>query len=140
MVKNDITNQMTDAVESRAAIINDYAASAEEYMTAFALDSEVHELLQNPTNAALLKKNTDLHRRFCFCQRNFIILLILHRKDKELMAVERSLRSLGELHLSADRELENFYEYYYIGDFQVLAEKVNKKGLSQNSRSIQNMV
>ena len=56
MVKNDITNQMTDAVESRAAIINDYAASAEEYMTAFALDSEVHELLQNPTNAALLKK------------------------------------------------------------------------------------
>ena len=34
MVENDITNQMTDAVESRAAIINDYVASAEEYMTA----------------------------------------------------------------------------------------------------------
>ena len=61
MVKNDITNQMTDAVESRAAIFNDYAASAEEYMTAFALDSEVHELLQNPTNAALLKKSADLN-------------------------------------------------------------------------------
>lgn len=56
MVKNDITNQMTDAVESRAAIINDYVASAEEYMTAFALGSEVRELLQNPTDAALLKK------------------------------------------------------------------------------------
>lgn len=27
MVKNDITNQMTDAVESRAAIINAYATS-----------------------------------------------------------------------------------------------------------------
>ncbi len=54
VVKNDITNQMTDAVESRAAIINDYVRSAEEYMTAFALASEVHELLENPQDAALL--------------------------------------------------------------------------------------
>lgn len=45
MVKNDITNQMTDAVESRAAIINAYVTSAEEYMAAFALSSEVHDLL-----------------------------------------------------------------------------------------------
>lgn len=37
MVKNNITNQMIDAVESRASIINNYVASAEEYMTAFAL-------------------------------------------------------------------------------------------------------
>jgi hypothetical protein len=41
MVKNNITNQMIDAVESRASIINDYVASAEEYMTAFALGSNV---------------------------------------------------------------------------------------------------
>ena len=46
MVKGDITNQMTDAVESRAAIINEYVLSAEEYMAAFALGSEVRELLQ----------------------------------------------------------------------------------------------
>ena len=45
IVKNDITNQMTDAVESRASIINDYVTSAEEYMTAFALGSEVRDLL-----------------------------------------------------------------------------------------------
>ncbi len=56
MVKNDITNQMTDAVESRAAIINDYVASAEEYMKAFALGSEVRELLLHPKDAALLKQ------------------------------------------------------------------------------------
>ena len=37
LVSSDITNQMTDAVESRASIINDYVTSAEEYMTAFAL-------------------------------------------------------------------------------------------------------
>ncbi len=54
IVKNDITNQMTDAVESRAAIINDYVASAEEYMTAFALGKEVHDLLMDPENQELL--------------------------------------------------------------------------------------
>ena len=56
IVKNDITNQMTDAVESRAAIINEYVTSAEEYMTAFALGSEVRELLLNPDDPALLAK------------------------------------------------------------------------------------
>ncbi len=56
MVKNDITNQMTDAVESRAAIINEYVSSAEEYMAAFALSSEVRNLLLEPDNPSLLQK------------------------------------------------------------------------------------
>lgn len=56
MVKNDITNQMTDAVESRAAIIDEYVASAEEYMSAFALGGEVRELLLNPDDPALREK------------------------------------------------------------------------------------
>ena len=56
MVKNNIANQMTDAVESRAAIINDYVASSEEYMKAFALGSEVRALLLNPDDPALLQK------------------------------------------------------------------------------------
>lgn len=56
MVKNNITNQMTDAVESRASIINDYVASAEEYMTAFALGSEVRSLLSDPEDSVLLKQ------------------------------------------------------------------------------------
>jgi methyl-accepting chemotaxis protein len=56
MVKNDITNQMTDAVESRAAIIDEYVLSAEEYMTAFALSSEVRSLLMDPTDPELLEK------------------------------------------------------------------------------------
>ena len=56
MVKSDITNQMTDAVESRAAIINEYVISAEEYMTAFALGGEVRELLKNPDDPALLRQ------------------------------------------------------------------------------------
>lgn len=56
MVENNITNQMIDAVESRAAIINDYVASAEEYMTAFALGSEVQDLLANPEDPVLLQQ------------------------------------------------------------------------------------
>ena len=56
VVKNDITNQMTDAVESRAAIINDYVLSTEEYMTAFSLGGEVRDLLLNPNDPALLER------------------------------------------------------------------------------------
>lgn len=56
MVKSNITNQMVDAVESRASIINDYVASAEEYMTAFALGSEVRDLLADPEDPVLLQK------------------------------------------------------------------------------------
>ncbi len=56
MVEVNITNQMIDAVESRASIINDYVASAEEYMTAFALGSEVRDVLENPDDAAVLQK------------------------------------------------------------------------------------
>lgn len=56
MVKRDITNQMTDAVESRAAIINEYVLSAEEYMTAFALSREARDLLLNPGDPQLLEQ------------------------------------------------------------------------------------
>lgn len=56
IVKNDITNQLTDAVESRASIINDYVASAEEYVEAFALGSDVHELLRHPNDSGLLSR------------------------------------------------------------------------------------
>ena len=45
---------MTDPVESRAAVIDEYVLSAEEYMTAFALGSEVHDLLRDPDDPALL--------------------------------------------------------------------------------------
>ncbi len=55
-VEDNITNQMKDAVESRASIINDYVSSAEEYMTAFALASEVRDLLNEPDNPAFLEK------------------------------------------------------------------------------------
>lgn len=54
VVKNDISNQMTDAVEARAAIIDEYVLSAEEDMTAFALSSEVRSLLLDPEDPALL--------------------------------------------------------------------------------------
>ena len=54
MVESDITNQMTDAVESRASIIDEYVSSAEEYVSAFALSGEVRQLLLDPDNPQLL--------------------------------------------------------------------------------------
>ncbi len=56
LVRDNITNQMSDAVESRAAIINNYVASAEEYMTAFALADEVRGLLLNPQDSVLKER------------------------------------------------------------------------------------
>lgn len=56
VVRNDIANQMTDAVEARAAIIDTYVLSAEEYMTAFALSDEVRDLLLNPGDPALRER------------------------------------------------------------------------------------
>ncbi len=56
MVESDITNQMTDAVESRASIIDEYVSSAEEYVSAFALSGEVRQLLLDPENPQLLAR------------------------------------------------------------------------------------
>ena len=41
LTEQSITNQMTDAVESRASIINNYVDMAEEYLIAFAQSDEV---------------------------------------------------------------------------------------------------
>lgn len=56
MVSSNITNQLADAVEARATIINDYVSSAEEYVAAFALGGEVRALLLDPENPELLAK------------------------------------------------------------------------------------
>ncbi len=56
MVKDNITTQMANAVESRAVIIDDYVSSAEEFLTAFALSGEVRDLLANPKNPELIQK------------------------------------------------------------------------------------
>lgn len=71
MVESNITNQMTDAVESRASIINDYVASAEEYMTAFALGSEIRELLENPDDPVLLRRGQEYTEAFAAVKGTF---------------------------------------------------------------------
>lgn len=71
MVESNITNQMVDAVESRASIINDYVASAEEYITAFALGSEVRDLLADPEDPALLKRGQQYTEDFAAAKGGF---------------------------------------------------------------------
>lgn len=56
MVDKLIEDQMTDVVESRAYIINNYVQEAEQYMIAFAKSDEVRNLLKNPNNAQYLAR------------------------------------------------------------------------------------
>lgn len=39
-----------------------------------------------------------------------VTVFILYRQGKELMVVESAIRNLGQLNLSADQELEIFYD------------------------------
>ncbi len=73
MVEKDITNQMVDAAESRASIINDYVSSAEEYITAFSLSNEVRSLLAHPDRN--IQKNLLLSREYL---RGYILGLLIH--------------------------------------------------------------
>lgn len=117
IVKNDITNQMTDAVESRAAIINDYVASAEEYMTAFALGSEVRNLLANPDDTALLKEAQKYTEDFASVKGIFEGLYIAtpdtyvltHTSHSAIGITTRKGESLDEFHntILAGPELTN---------------------------------
>ena len=56
IVKDNISNQMYDAVNSRAAIIRDYVSGAEKTMQEFSLNSIVIDLLKDPDNAQLQEK------------------------------------------------------------------------------------
>ncbi len=81
MVEKDITNQMIDAVESRASIINDYVSSAEEYITAFALGNEVRSLLTHPENPELLKRGQKYTEDLLLSKeylRDYILVLLTH--------------------------------------------------------------
>lgn len=56
MLDSIITSQIEDAVESRTQIINDYVNNAEEYLEAFALSSEVKNLLLHPDSEEYYQK------------------------------------------------------------------------------------
>lgn len=56
IVEKNISNQMYDAVNSRAAIIEDYVSGAEKTMVEFSLSSEVKSLLKDPNNTELTAK------------------------------------------------------------------------------------
>lgn len=70
-IKSNITNQMTDAVEFRAALINNYVSQAEEYLTAFSLSSEVQELLHDKENPELIKRAQQYTEEFAAAKGTF---------------------------------------------------------------------
>ena len=109
MVENDITNQMIDAVESRASIINDYVASAEEYMTAFALGSEVRKLLANPEDPVLLQRAQEYTEAFAAVKGTFEGLYIATPDTYVLTHT-----SEGAIGMTTGRQVESFYVLSHI--------------------------
>ncbi len=105
-VKSNITNQMIDAVESRASIINDYVTSAEEYMTAFALSSEVRGLLANPGDPDALERAQQYTEQFAEVKGIFEGLyiatpdtyILTHTSKGAIGMTTRSGESLDEFH------------------------------------------
>lgn len=47
IVDEQITNQMTDAVESRTAIMDDYVTSAEDYLKAYSKSNEIKDIFRS---------------------------------------------------------------------------------------------
>ena len=64
IVKENITNQMYDAVNSRATIIEDYVRGAEQTMVEFSLSSEVKNLLKAPDNAEATAKAQEFTEKY----------------------------------------------------------------------------
>ena len=71
IVGDNITNQMTDAVKSRAAIIDDYVKASEDYLIAFAQAQEVRDLLLDPTSEQKQKTAQEYTVSFANTKGNF---------------------------------------------------------------------
>ena len=127
MVKNDITNQMIDAVESRASIINDYVTSAEEYMMAFALSGEVRELLANPEDPELLQKGQQYTEDFAAIKGIFEGLyigtpstyILTHTSPSAIGMTTRTGESLDTFHntILAQPQLTKHDSFYVLSNF-----------------------
>lgn len=68
IVEGNISNQMFDAVNSRAAIIDDYVTGAEQTLVEFSLSSEVKDLLKNPTDTEATAKAQNYTEKYAAVQ------------------------------------------------------------------------
>lgn len=105
MVRSYITNQMMNAVESRAVIIDDYVTSAEEYLKAFALSGEVRELLTNPSDSELLYKAQQYTIDFSNVKGIFEGLYIA---DTNTYVLTHTSPEVVGITTRKDKDLENF--------------------------------
>jgi len=105
MVRSYITNQMMNAVESRAVIIDDYVTSAEEYLKAFALSGEVRELLTNPNDSELLHKAQQYTIDFSNVKGIFEGLYIA---DTNTYVLTHTSAEVVGITTRKDKDLENF--------------------------------
>ena len=95
MVTELISNQMKDAVESRAGLINDYVQSAEEYMEAFGQADEVKNLLLHQDDPAINSRAQEYTENFAKIKCIFEGLYI---DDYELETLTHTLYCAQQTH------------------------------------------
>ena len=91
IVKENITNQMYDAVNSRATIIEDYVRGAEQTMVEFSLSSEVKNLLKAPDNAEATAKAQEFTEKYGAVQGIFEGLYISTPETQVLAHTNKSV-------------------------------------------------
>lgn len=90
-VERGITNQMNDAVTSRAAIIENYVKGAEQTMEEFSLSSEVRNLLKNPDDPAAFEAAQEYTEQFAAVEGGFEGLYIATPETKVLTHTNRNV-------------------------------------------------
>ena len=114
IVEENISNQMYDAVNSRAAIIEDYVSGAENTMVEFSLSSEVKNILKNPGNTEETAKAQSYTEKYAAVQGIFEGLyiatpetLVLTHSNKNVVGITtrtgEALESLKKDILSVEK-------------------------------------
>lgn len=91
IVEGNITNQMFDAVNSRAAIIADYVTGAEQTMAEFSLSSEVRNILKDPENAEAVSTAQNYTENFAAVKGIFEGLYIATPETKVLTHINKEV-------------------------------------------------
>jgi len=101
-----ITNQMTDAVESREALIEEYIASAEQHMIAYAQSDEVKDVLLNQNDKELQKRAQEYTVDFAEVKgifeglyvANYESCILAHNNESSVGIYTREGEALNVLH------------------------------------------
>lgn len=113
IVSEIITNQMTDSVQSRKEIINNYVVSAEEYLKAFALSDEIRDVLIHEGEEKYQKKAQEYTVQFAAVKGIFEGLYVANTDTYTYAHISES--GIGITNRTGERLLE-FQKQVFVED------------------------